>query len=502
MNVSHFFKHWSIRENPFIAEEARQDEVFARLHTDSTHPDFEKILGDLHRPASSVVFGEKGSGKTALRLQIEEAVSKNNENQTDNKTLIIAYDELNPVLDRFSRQIKGKNPLDTLEKLRLVDHIDGLISVAVPDLVDSVLGRTGEGHAELGDNAPTIARKLDRTTKQDWLILQALYDRPDQVNERHTTLRRALRYHRISWIRPLRWLTLILWILVILGAVTYSIMYGQTIDIPSATALGGGLLLTLVCTGMMLSDFFSLSRLSNKLAGQIRVLDRSSESFRYTLTSLPSDVVRSTSFPVDDIDDPRYAMLDRLRRVVRPFGYSQIIILIDRVDEPTLVNGETPRMKAVVWPLFNNKFLQQTHIAFKMMLPLELRHELYRSPSDFFQEARLDKQNMIDRLTWPGTMLYDLCGARINACLEEGAEPVSLTQLFDESVNRQDVVDALDQMRQPRDAFKLIYQVILEHCSATTDEEANWHIPKLILDQVRRKQVDRIEGFQRGLQPA
>lgn len=504
MKVSSFFKHWSIRENPFIAEEARQDEIFIRLHDSSVHPDFDKILGDPSRPASAVVFGEKGSGKTALRMQLEQAIKEHNRKHPDSRSLIIAYDELNPVLDRFSRRIKAKNPLDCLQQFKLMDHIDGLLSIAVPDLVDSALAKTSEGHVELGEDASSIIRKMDYSTRNDWRILQALYDRPDQVHERDNLLKKALRYRRISWVNPLRKLTLLLWLIVAAGAAAYAIIFKDQIEPLWMSLLLGCLIITLLASWKTLTDNLHLTRLSRKLSTQLRVLDRKSESFRLSLRRLPPRVLLSATLPVDDLDDPRYAMLERLCRAVKPFGFTNIVVLVDRIDEPTLVNGDTERMKAVVWPLFNNKFLQQTRIAFKMMLPLELRHELFRQNSDFYQEARLDKQNMIDRLVWPGTMLYDLCNSRINACLEEGLEdkPISLTQLFDDTVTRQDIVDALDQMRQPRDAFKLIYQVIQEHCATTTEEEANWTIPKLVLDQVRRSQAERLEGFQRGLRPA
>jgi len=86
--------------------------------------------------------------------------------------------------------------------------------------------------------------------------------------------------------------------------------------------------------------------------------------------------------------------------------------------------------------------------------------------------------------------------------MDEGAEAVSLTDIFDDAVTRQDIVDALDQMRQPRDAFKLLYQAIHQHCSSTTDEEAHWQIPKLTLDQARRDQSQRLEELHRGLRPA
>ena len=50
----------------------------------------------------------------------------------------------------------------------------------------------------------------------------------------------------------------------------------------------------------------------------------------------------------------------------------------------------------------------------KMLLPMELRHA-FRESAAFFQEA-LDKQNLVERPTWTGPMLYDPGNARLQAC--------------------------------------------------------------------------------------
>ena len=65
MLVENFLSKHGLRENPFEAEEARDDPVLERLlDSGATHPDFAKILGRIDHPTTSVVFGEKGSGKT------------------------------------------------------------------------------------------------------------------------------------------------------------------------------------------------------------------------------------------------------------------------------------------------------------------------------------------------------------------------------------------------------------------------------------------------------
>jgi hypothetical protein len=138
-----------------------------------------------------------------------------------------------------------------------------------------------------------------------------------------------------------------------------------------------------------------------------------------------------------------------------------------------------------------------------MLLPLELRHMLNRESPEFFREARLDKQNLIERLSWSGALLYDLCTARLNACRDPSANGSRLTlrDLFDDTVTQQDLIDALDQMQQPRDAFKFVYQLIHEHCSNIPEEAAQFKIPRPVLDALRKQQVERMTGMLRGVRP-
>ncbi|HBS29735.1 MAG TPA: hypothetical protein DEB06_09870, partial [Phycisphaerales bacterium] len=83
-----------------------------------------------------------------------------------------------------------------------------------------------------------------------------------------------------------------------------------------------------------------------------------------------------------------------------------------------------------------------------------------------------------------------------------GGAPLALTDLFEDDVTRQDLVDALDQMHQPRDAFKMLYQCILEHCSNVTEEQQKWKIPRLVLETVRKQQSERVQQFFKGVRPA
>ena len=183
-------------------------------------------------------------------------------------------------------------------------------------------------------------------------------------------------------------------------------------------------------------------------------------------------------------------------------GFAGMVVFIDRLDEPTLVHGDAEKMKAIAWPMFDNKFLKQERVGMKLLLPLELRYELARESATFFQEARLDKQNLVDQLTWSGATLYDLCNKRIAACHTGDGEVPTLRSIFAEDVSREMLIDALDQMHQPRDAFKFLYAAIQEHCRLVADDEKNYKIARLTLETVRRDQAKRVQELYRGRGPA
>ncbi|MBL8744880.1 MAG: hypothetical protein JNK58_00835 [Phycisphaerae bacterium] len=507
MNVTRFLEHWSIRENPFKAEEARHDAVFARLHDGETaHPDFEKIIGDLTRPSASIVFGEKGSGKTAIRIQIAERIARHNALHPDARVLLVPYDDLNPFLDRFCAEVRddadkdGMELLKRLKSLRLADHLDGILHVAVPRVIDAILDPVA------GDEPGwRVLRKASVATKRDAQLLQALYDRHEEYESRAALLRRRI---AVPWNRyRLVWKGLAVWgwlPAAAVGVASFFVTREWIGPLFWLWALG----LLLAAWAVLLFNWFVLERIvvlkrkARRVGKKMRIVGRSTAELCATLEFLPPEDRTSAILPADDGEERRFALLARLRRVIQPLGYAGIIIIVDRVDEPSVISGDADSMRAVVWPLLNNKFLQQEGVGVKLLLPVELRHELFRESSAFFQGARLDKQNLIERLTWSGAALYDLCNGRLRACQTPDAAPVTIADLFDDEVSRQDIVDALEQMHQPRDAFKLLYQCMQEHCSNITEDQQKWRIPRPVLDSVRKQQAERVMMLQRGYRPA
>ena len=90
----------------------------------------------------------------------------------------------------------------------------------------------------------------------------------------------------------------------------------------------------------------------------------------------------------------------------------------------------------------------------------------------------------------------------MRACCSSDADSIALTDLFAPDVSLQILVDALDQMHQPRDAFKFLYDVIQEHCRLAPGDDASFKIARLTCDAVRRTQSQRVQELHRGLAPA
>ncbi len=532
MNLDTFLRHHGLARNPFDAEEARYDPVFEKLMDGpGGHPDFNKILGRLDRPSTAVVFGEKGSGKTAIRLTIAKRVAEHNAANPTQQTLVIAYDDLNPVLDRLTHRRRSElgfhraaksEPEELLRSIRLQDHQDAILSQAVTRVVDALIeseDASGEHALRLPGQPAAIAKSLPYSRRVDLAALAALYDQPRSgaVAQRWERLRTRLRLSRLPMFKLLGAAT-VLW-LITAAALGGMARFGSeqlTLKATLAAVAGVMALLTGAAWLKRLARSWSLARAVRR---DLVAVDREPSDLRAMLLDFPPAQFQTVPWPRAGEQDARYELTRKLLAILEPLGYRHILVLVDRVDEPTLVHGRTERMKPIIWPMFDHKFLQQERIGIKLLLPIELRHELHRESASFFQEARMDKQSMIDRLSWSGATLYDLASARMRVCRASagstaagdtppsgavagaGSTP-SLMDLFAQDVTREVIVDALDQMHQPRDAFKFLYQVLMEHCTTVSDEQGQYRVPRLTLETVRRQQSQRVQDLSRGVAPA
>ena len=102
MKVTQFLDHYGISENPFSQEDAQSDRIFQEYLLKGTrHAAWDKVLGNPGTPSTAVVFGEQGSGKTAMRLQLVNEIREHNKANPNGRVFIVEYDDFNPFLDSF-----------------------------------------------------------------------------------------------------------------------------------------------------------------------------------------------------------------------------------------------------------------------------------------------------------------------------------------------------------------------------------------------------------------
>ena len=173
------------------------------------------------------------------------------------------------------------------------------------------------------------------------------------------------------------------------------------------------------------------------------------------LAKMPEADLAGQPLPIMARSDDRYELFAKLQGVLQAVGYGGMIVIIDRLDEPHVINGSAERMKQIIWPIFDNKFLKSPGLGFKMLLPNELYRFIEREDESFNQRARLDKQNLIPSLEWSGETLYDIASMRLKSRKHKRAS-TTLAELFEPEVSQSRLIDGLRSVRVPRQLFKFL----------------------------------------------
>ena len=497
MKVQQLLGHYGIQENPFGQEDAQTDQVFKRHCLEGTyHPAWDKIYGSPVDPSTAIVFGEKGAGKTALRLQIVEQVEKHNREHPDSRVFVIEYDDFNPFLDCFRERLRGsrKKPEKCLKYWRLWDHMDALLSIGVTRLVDSILAsgsKSGSGSAAGPyDVNPALLSNLSRVQQRDLLMLSAFYDRSLAMprEQRWQALRKKLRYS--TWKN--------LWDLG-LGIVGFIGLFAALWKDDSVDLLKSywTWILLFAVWFPFLYRRLRLYWLSWRVSRQVRVLDHHPARLQKLLARFERQELADQPIPSRERSDDRYELIIKLQGVLRVLGFHGIIVLVDRVDEPHLINGSAERMRDLMWPMFDNKFLKHPGIGFKLLLPVEVSHYFARADKDFFERSRLDKQNLIRSLQWTGESLYGVANDRLRACA--GGNPkTNLRELFDDTVTDSELISTLERLRVPRHMFKFLHRLLVDHCHRYTDDNPRWQIARETLQSSLALYLRDLQEFDRG----
>ena len=501
MRMQEFFEHYGLVRNPFADEDAQSDPVFKQVMSSAVfHPAWDKIFGRAEEVGTAIVFGEKGSGKTALRLQIQEHIEKHNRENPDKRIFVIQYDDFNPLLDRFN-EVKGRTGRDVLKQWQLWDHIDAILCLGVAALVDR---RTGTGNLGPGDAFAVDLRRAARMStllKRDLLLLAAYYDRSRQAPflERWNRLAGRLRYGTML----ARWPDLVGWA----GSAVALFILGKTLlgDTETLGEIWFWIVLGMWLGGTWapkLRTLWRLGRRASKITRSVSVVPRHAKELRIGLSSLWESAIHDQPLPIAGSSDSRYQLLSKYLTILRELGFHGTIVLMDRVDEPQLIIGSPDAMRDFVWPLLDNKLLKQPGLGFKMLLPIELSHSLSKESKEFYERSRLDKQNTVRSLEWSGQALYDMASERLTASLprdrQEKSEKLPLRELIDGELSTSEIIHALDYLRVPRHLFKFLYRLITDHCNTYTSDQPEWKIKATVFQSTLKLYMRDLEAFDKG----
>lgn len=474
MNVQQFLEHHKLLRNPFVEEDAQTDVVFKDTCIESTfHPAWDKVYGDPQDPSTSIVFGPKGSGKTAMRLQLESQLDAFNKTHDQKRVYVIPYIDFNSFLGQFEGKVgwwyRGK-PDRMLQAWRLWDHMDGILAAGVTKFCDQVLSNdlAQGGTVRVADQL----QRLERGQARDLMLLALLYDQSTATafDVRFANLKKRLGYR--TWNT---WFDFVGgWAWMILAAFVFvALVYNKHLSLYSAcwSFLG----LSLVGWLPYLYRFFRNLWFASKIRRHLRVGRKSIGQLMYGLMRIPLAELAGQPLAAAQRSDDRYDLLEKFQGVLKSLNYQGIIVLMDRVDEPNLINGLPERMRQFVWPMLDNKLLKHPGLGLKMMLPQELYRFIEKENRDFHERARLDKQNVITHFAWTGEALYDLVSARLKACAVSGAQPKP-EDWFDSRITHDRLVQVMQSLQVPRHLFRFLYRLLTEHCKRFTHTQPDYKI--------------------------
>ncbi len=502
MKTEQFLQHHGIKGNPFSEEDAQTDTVFKRRCLGTIHhPAWNKFFGSPADPSTALVFGEKGSGKTALRLQAMAEIEAFNRANPSERAFVISYDDFNPYLDHFRDALRARDTLEVLKRWQLQDHMDAILSLGVTHLIDLLTS----------EKIDLSVLSVDQ--RRDLLLLAALYDASigEPIERRWSRLRRRSGFRPLWSRRDLQigfGTTLFVVVLLALfpGLRTWSILPWFLLPIAAGWIYWGWRLLR--------AEWYA-----RDIRKGLKVLSRDSSALRWELLWFKPTELGGQPLPTATPSraEERYELLRKFQGVLETLGYGGIIVLIDRVDEPQQIEGDPRKMRALIWPLLDHKFLRHPGIGIKLLLPIELAYYLEKEDREFYDRARPDKLNMIKPLRWTGPSLYDLASDRLRACRIEASangeiagnsdptiDPATdhdgprLRQFVDESIGDDSLKDALGNLRTPRHLFKFLHRLIEEHCHRHTEDQPRWTVDPDTFRTTFASYMRDLEAFDRG----
>ena len=490
--------HWGLTEDPFAHEDADKDPVLARVDSQAVHSAFDRVFGHPSTPGPAIIFGEKGSGKSGLRLSIQRRIAAHNEANPDARIFDVEYSEFDRFLEGFRHNARLSADIrrsggELVSRFGLADHLDCILSAGTTELVDNVLGSKKK------------PKGLGRKQKLDLLVLSSIYYLSPEQGTLDTTkrLRTALRYGSSS--RGLR--TFFTFAAALVGIAVALVPIWNQLEIGPTFEHGkDGLWYGLGAGIIAIAGLFSLwnsshcRKLATKAIRSVRVLQRDPTALVQTLDSVSRRAREEIVLPVANNEATRFDLLQRFVALLKSLGYQGVYVLVDRVDESTLLGGKEDLTRTFIETMLDHKLLQHPGLALKLFLPVELSKMYLGASPEELKRMRLDKSNTVQELRWTGQELYEVANQRLRAA---GANTPDLAAFLGDGLDDEALREALHELGTPRHAFGFLSALFSEYARnlpEQLDEDASeWRVPRAHFDLVRSQWGDRARVLRRAL---
>ena len=458
-------RRWGLQEAPFLHDDADSDPLLERVDRWAVHGVFERLHRGAAPGPSALVFGLRGSGKSALRRRLGEAM------RGPHGPLVVELTELDPWLERLERaQSEGPGEADGL---------DLLLSATARTLTEQLAA------------APARLRSLPRRARAQLLALLALYT-PDFEGQRARQLDRLLHPRRARLLRGAA-------ATLAGGAALNPLAALEGVLPPSAllpalSAAGAAALASLALLPPLLRR--ALRGRARRLASEVGVVHADDRRLALALARLlPGHLGR--------VSDPVERRLERVRLLVgslRGLGWSGLQVLVDRVDESRALDGDPHRMRALLEPLVTGRLSEQDGVGVQAFLPLELRPMARPRAGRGLLHSSFEKRGCVEELRWSGQQLLELADRRLSAAAR-GPAPKA-TDLLGPAIHPTELRDTLDVLGTPRLAFGFLGELFEVHLRGLpTELEASsprWAVPRSTFETCRAAWSDRAASLRRG----
>lgn len=504
-------QYWGMNQEPFMCEDADKDVILQSMDKSAVHSGFDRIYGNPNEPAPGIIFGEKGSGKSALRLMMRRNVEEFNEQNPEKKIFLIEYTDFNQFIGNYcntlpNRSDEATEAKEVISKWKLSDHLDCILSLGYTKLVDQII-KSGKP-----------SKKLQHKHAADLLIGTSMYYHSEE-NTTVDAVKRLSRFFGFGSLRPLMKLAVALslsFISVFIFMFLFILMFITVYNIPLLSeSIRNDLMVVnpnvyyLTGLGVFITTWiwYFLSRSSSftsarRAARGIKTVPKDPKITAKILLKLPSRERKDFILPKSNDEAARYDWLQRFITLINQFGYHGIYVVVDRLDEPSQLSGRDELMKQFIDKMLDIKFLQYPHIGIKLFLPIEL-DSLHRNASpEQLKRMRLDKSNLIPEFKWSGQELYEIANQRMQACIE-GESNVSLADLFGDDLNFDYVKETLNMLGTPRYAFGFLSSLVTDYVKDLPNDlpenDPRWKINRNQFDVARANWLDRTGVLRRVL---